>query len=131
MRFPLTLGISAVLLATLALSASALAQNQGRYLSGGRSLTDRDFLLYFQFMELSKHDVDDEAIGNFASRNGCSKSDLDSLSVRITYGQLIIDNPSLAPGLEAVYGPGITPSVQERALFSKYSADIQRYQAGN
>lgn len=127
---PLALAALAVVLGAppAALAQDAAPSQSDVYLSGGRNLTDGDFQLYFQFMELTRQNIDHDVLVSFAKRHNVSTSDLNSLTARINYGQLIIENPSLANGLEATYGPAINPSAQERALFTKYSADILRYQ---
>jgi hypothetical protein len=127
--------LAAVFALAIAISPSAAAFPQEAayaggdlYLSGGRALTDSDFFLYFQYMELSRQNIGKDALDSFASRNKVSAVDLDSLSVRIKYGQLIIDNPLLARSLEATYGPAIVPNADERELFGKYSAELKRHQ---
>jgi hypothetical protein len=102
----------------------------GRYLQQGRTLTDNDFLLYFQYMELARQNADEEAMVHFASHNQLAPGDLPSLALRISSGMLIIENPDLAGPMVAAHGPAINPTDGEKVLFQKYSEDIRRYQSG-
>jgi hypothetical protein len=94
-------------------------------------LTDQDFLLYFEFMELSRQNVGPEALASFASQNNLDPEALASLAARIDYGRLIIENPSLADSLVDAYGPAVNPTDKERVLFDKYAEQIQRLHASN
>jgi hypothetical protein len=119
------------LFAAAALAAPAPARAQAdRYLSAESSLTDNDFLLYFQFMELNRQDVDEAALGSFARQNGVEPEALASLANRVNIGQLIIENPGMAESMVATYGPAVNPSDRERALFQKYADQIRRYRSG-
>jgi hypothetical protein len=125
----LVLILSALLAAPAALLAQTGRAGGGHYL--GRSLTDQDFLLYFQYIELNRQNVAPEALASFAAQNGLDPAALASLADRINYGRLIIENPALAGDLVATYGPAIAPTDQERLLFERYSADLNRLQNNN
>ena len=101
-----------------------------RYLDQGRVLTDNDFLLYFQYMELARQNADEEALVNFARHNQLEPEDLPSLASRISYGLLVFENPDLAESMVAAHGPAVNPTDGEKVLFQKYSEDIRRYQSG-
>ena len=118
------------LAASIGFPAAASAQPAGDPYQT-KVLTDQDFLLYFQFMELSRHSVDSEALASFASQNNLAPGALSTLAARIDYGRLIIENPAIAESLVAAHGPAVNPSDQERLLFDKYAEDIRRIRSAN
>jgi hypothetical protein len=113
----------AVLLAAFA-AAEAGAATAGADLYRSKTLTDNDFLLYFQYMELSRLNVGQEAMASFAQQNDLEPAALAALAARIEYGRLIIENPTLAESLAATHGPAVNPSDQERILFDKYAEEL-------
>ena len=125
-RSPLaTVLVLVVLLAAFWIAPTAVrAQGSDPY--SARSLTDHDFLLYFQYMELIRQQVDAEALASFARQNNLTPEALNSLVNRVNLGRLIIENPGMAESMVATYGPIINPTDQERALFEKYADDISR-----
>jgi hypothetical protein len=98
------------------------------YLTDGRVLTDSDFHLYFQYMELLRQKPDKETMQAFIDAHQVDARIFISLATRINFGKIILDDPSVTERLVSAYGNIIVPKGDEIALFKKYDETIKSYQ---
>jgi hypothetical protein len=100
------------------------------YILQAPPLTESDFQLFIKYMALKSNPNQAEiesGLERLFNEYDCAHDYLNNLTPRITFGQLIIDDPMRSVSLVSQFGPNINPSDSERELFKKYETEIKRY----